>query len=775
MTPRALYATATRLALFLLLLLTPLAARAQTEALRPAFLTVSVNGQPRADSAKFLQGPGGALYASAVALGEWRIRLPEGEPLRFEGDLYYRISSIPGLRVNFSEADQSIEIVAGPGTFERQQVALTGQEAPAMTAPSAGAYLSYDVFAERNGSRTSVSGAFDAAIFTRHGVGSASIIASAGGGRTKLVRLETAWTIDRPGKMTSLRIGDSISLAGPGAAPVRFAGLHYYRNFAVQPGFITMPLPATQGSATVPSVVDIYVNNVLQSSREIAPGPFELTNIPVQTGRGTVQLVVRDLLGREIVSEQPYYASLRLLRRNLHDFSWEAGFIRRDFGFRSNRYGAFMASATHRYGLTDNFTVEGTAQISKSLQMAGFSLASLASNFGQFDFSGSLSHSRKGVGYRIAASTERATRTLSFGLRTEYQSGNYAYLGMSQTVLPPRFTAQAYANLPVRRGSLGLNVFYRDLRDRPDESLAGMFASFQVSRTVSLHAFARTAFVGPRNTALGLNLAFALGGRRSAAAGLERKPDGIAGYASFQSDPPAGPGGGYRVSASLGAIRTAEASYLHNLPMATLGAQVSHASGRTGVRLSARGSLGFMGGDVFASRDLGPSFAVVEVPGFAGVRVYADNQPVGVTGRSGKLVVPRLRAFEPNVLRIDEADLPLDASIDATEIIVSPYARSGTAVRFPVRSERGVLMQVRLEDGRALPAGARVWPQAGGVETVAVSGGMVYAPAVTGRVEFSASWEGERCAFTAQVPDNDDPQPRLDNLICRRTPTYAAH
>ena len=90
------------------------------------------------------------------------------------------------------------------------------------------------------------------------------------------------------------------------------------------------------------------------------------------------------------------------------------------------------------------------------------------------------------------------------------------------------------------------------------------------------------------------------------------------------------------------------------------------------------------------------------------MRVYADDQLVGVTGRDGSVTVPNLRAFEPNRLRIDEADLPLEAQIDATEQVVRPFARTGSVVRFPVRMERGVLMRVRREDGTDLPAGAMV-------------------------------------------------------------------
>ena len=181
-----------------------------------------------------------------------------------------------------------------------------------------------------------------------------------------------------------------------------------------------------------------------------------------------------------------------------------------------------------------------------------------------------------------------------------------------------------------------------------------------------------------------------------------------------------------------------------------------------------------MGGNAFASRSLGESFATVRVPNGPGVRVYADDHLIGVTGAKGTLVVPGLRAYESNRIRIDENDLPLDVQLAATDIAVRPFARSGVLVAFDVRRERGVLMKVALEDGRPLPAGARVVADDGSASAVAVSGGMVYLPDIAGTIALTAAWEGGSCDFTAIVPDDDDPQPRLDGLVCRERPVYAS-
>lgn len=754
---------------------TALAQAGGGDALRPALLEVVVNGQQQSEPVLFLRGPEDALYVPAAMLAEWRVNPPSEPPLSHEGELYYRLASLGPARVDLSEADQAVTIDLPAAAFAVQRAELgAGEELP-MSRPGTGAFFNYDVLAEHSRSDTSLSGAFEAGLFTPHGVGVTGFVASAGAGPERLVRLDTYWEIDRPGSVTSIRIGDSISSAGPGASPVRFAGVQYFRNFRVRPGFITMPLPASAGEAAVPSVVDVYVNNVLQGSQEVAPGPFELANIPVQSGGGRVQLVVRDLLGREVVSEQPYYASTLLLRRGLHDFSYEAGFVRDGFGSRSHDYGELMASTTHRYGVSDRVTVEGHLQASESRQMAGAAVNLLAFDLGQLGLSASASRSERGSGFRAAASFERRTLGLSVGLLGEYASAGYAVIGMPDDYVPPRFTVQAFADLPLPRGSIGVNLLHRSLRgDEPQETVAGVFGTWQLSRTASVQMFARHSMFSSGETIVGANLSLALGGRRSASASVEHGGRGFSGAVGMQDSPPVGVGGGYRFAAGFGQFERAEAAYVHNLPMATLNAQVAHAGGTTGVRLSAAGAVGLIGGEAFASRTLGDSFAAVIVEGYPGLRVYADDQLVGVTDSGGTLVVPGLRAFEANRIRIDETDLPLEAQVEATEVMVRPFARSGTRVRFAVRAERGVLMRVRREDGSAVPAGARAQVEGSDEAHIVASGGELYIPALSGTKRLTIVWEGGACAFAAKVPDTDDPQPRLDGLVCRAAAAVAA-
>jgi outer membrane usher protein len=524
----------------------------------------------------------------------------------------------------------------------------------------------------------------------------------------------------------------------------------------------------------VPSVVDVYVNSSLQGQQQVAPGPFELSNVPVPSGGGTVQLVVRDLLGREVVTEQGYYASIQLLRRGLHDFSYEAGFLREDFGRKSNRYGSFFASTTQRYGFSDHITGEAIVQASRSRQMAGVAVTGVVFDLAQVGGSVSVSHSPAGTGFRAAASVERRASGLSFGLLADYTSRAYSTIGLRDDKPPPRYTLQAFADMPLPRGGIGVNLIHRSIRGEADETLAGAFATWRISNTLSLQVYARHSIFGKSRTSFGAHLAIALGGRRSASASIDGGRGGSAGYVSYQHDAPPGTGSGYRATARIGESSGAEATYVRNFSLASVSAQASYARGRAGVRLSATGAVGLMGGRAFASRTLGDSFASVRLDGFAGVRVYADNQAVGVTDRNGFIIVPGLRPFERNTIRIEQADLPLDTTLASEEVAVRPFARTGTAIRFNLRRERGVLISVRLEEGGALPAGAQVRVDGLAQSYVAVSGGEVYVPNLTGTALLRASWGGGTCQFSATVPESDDPQPRLEGLICRRNPDYAA-
>src|SRR5262249_52888690 len=237
-----------------------------------------------------------------------------------------------------------------------------------------GGFFNYNLLGQTGAGTQNLSGLFEAGLFGPHGVltnSSALNLSSVASGTPSFVRLDTTWFRDNPAEMTSLRVGDSITRTSEWGRPVRFGGIQYGTDFATRPGFITFPLQAASGVAALPSVVDVFVNGNRVGEQSVRPGPFSITNIPPITGQGDVQLVVRDAMGREQVITQPFYASPQLLGAGLEDFSYQAGFLRNNYGLDSSDYGSAFGSALYRRGIPNRLTLEGEAEATPDIGAGG--------------------------------------------------------------------------------------------------------------------------------------------------------------------------------------------------------------------------------------------------------------------------------------------------------------------------------------------------------------------------------------------------------------------
>ncbi len=97
------------------------------------------------------------------------------------------------------------------------------------------------------------------------------------------------------------------------------------------------------------------------------------------------------------------------------------------------------------------------------------------------------------------------------------------------------------------------------------------------------------------------------------------------------------------------------------------------------------GSIVGIGGEVLLSRPVDDGFALVKVPQQRGVRVLANNQLSGRTGRRGSLFVPDLRSYLSSPIGIVQDDLPVEVNLgDVQQEIAVPY-RGGAVVTFEAK------------------------------------------------------------------------------------------
>ena len=740
--------------------------RVAPAALVDTLVMVTVNGVTSGEPVTLLRGAGNSFYASRAMLAAWRITTAAAPAIVRGGVEYRLLNAIPGLALEFAEAEQSLAITAAPEILGHTRLAYPDLALGDEVVGGTGAFVNYDVTAQLAAGDVSVAGLFEAGIFTRWGVGTTSFLGNLASGAARLTRLATNWTIDDPAKMRSIRLGDSVSRGGAGGAPLRFGGVQVARNFAVQPGFVTFPLPSIAGSAALPSVVDIYVNGTRSDSRDLPPGPFQIIDVPIVTGGGDIQLVVRDLLGRETLFSQSYYAAPTLLRRGLHDYSYEAGLLRRSFGVESNDYGAMMVSATHRYGITDSLTGEVHGEATRHVQVAGAAAAMVVRQLGHVEASLAASHSGRGAGAWGRLGLERRTGRLTLGASAELSSKDYQTVGSAPGRLPPASVLQAFAGLPLGFGSLGLSYLRRDGRGEPDAEFASASASVRLGGRASLQLAGRKSLAGEREFAAQASLMLAAGDRASASTGVSLSDGQASLTAAYEKYRPVGEGVGYRLAASVGRVDRLDARIGLNSRFGSHEAQLTWTDGKTGVRLSTAGGIGIIAGGAFASRPLSQSFARVKVGDYANVRVYADNQLVGRTGPNGTLVLPRLRPFDRNQVRIELADLPWDAHVAGDERSVRPYDRHGIVVDFRAGPARAAIIRVLLATGSPLPPGSTVRLDGAAVDFISAPGGEVYVTGLEARNTAVASWAGGTCRLTFDFTPSAEPQPRLGDVVC---------
>lgn len=198
-----------------------------------------------------------------------------------------------------------------------------------------------------------------------------------------------------------------------------------------------------------------------------------------------------------------------------------------------------------------------------------------------------------------------------------------------------------------------------------------------------------------------------------------------------------------------------------------LSADVNASADQQTVRLGAQGGVVIADSRVFASRRVQDSFALVEVPGYANVGVGFQSSILTRTDEDGVALLTRLMPYQRNSIRLDPTELPINAEIDNIEQVVVPSARSGVKVVFPVRSGRGALLHILLENGKTAPAGALIELAGDNKEFFVARRGEAFITGLQPRNSLRMKWDKRTCIFDVILPPGDlDDIARLGPLVC---------
>lgn len=745
-------------------------------------LEITVNSAPA--GSWVLLDRDGTLYAPAEAFDEWRVnRRPKAAPFSYLGQQWYALSAVPGVDAQIDFVNQSMNLEFKPQAFASTWLTQPASERPPLTPATLGIFANYDISftrtAQRDAESTQNLGAFvELGASNKWGVLTSTYSALNLTSHDPLTprnvrRLETTFTSDLPDVNLTLRLGDSATRNGIWGRSTYFGGVQLGRNFGLTPGFISQPMPLIRGISSAPSTVELYINDALRQTSQVPTGPFAITNFPQLTGNGQARLVVRDALGRETVLLQDFFSHTELLKQNLSDWSVEVGAVRKNIGVSNADYGQRFASGLLRHGLNQYLTIEARGELGSSTRGAGVGfvgalpfdvLGQLAMAFSRDDIAGR--------GQQWLAGLEYTRTRHSLTLRGEGSSRNYRQLGQDAYSLPSRRQLSgSYTYSSESFGAIGLG-YARVLGygQSPWTTYSANY-SIRIGRRSSLSF--NVVHIGGREgvggTAYAVNLLIPLENQLSVSNYLSHRSGQTDVYTSANQGLSGETGFSWR---TLGGQRTgqnyAEGGIAYQGMNGKITADITASASQQAVRLGAQGGLVAIDGQLFASRPIQDSFALVEVPGYADVQVGFQGNMLARTNKDGKALVPRLQPYQANNIRLDPNELPISAELDSIEQVVVPGNRSGVIVKFPVRSGRGALIKIVFDDGQPAPAGAEIELIGDKQEFYVARRGEAFITGLQPANRLRLQWAGASCVFSVDLPpaSNQDEIARVGPLKC---------
>ncbi|MNR82628.1 F1 capsule-anchoring protein precursor [compost metagenome] len=683
----------------------------------------------------------------------------------------YALDSIQGLSYSIDQNTLTLEIYAPIEAFQTSSINIRPKEERLPKSTTHGVFINYDLSAvHTDRHQTSYAGLMEGIVFNDWGTAMLGAVVRVNEHNNETIRTDTYWQKDLPAQMQSLVIGDTIDFASDWSRPARFAGFRWGRDFSLQPGYISYPMPSISGSAALPSTIDILVNNQKTQMQTVNSGPFDLTNIPVVTGSGELNLIVRNLLGQQTLITKSYYTSPKLLEKDVVDFSFQAGFLRENYGVKSNDYGAFFSSGLWRQGLSKLTTVEGRFELQEDRQAIGGIIDQVLGDFALVRLGGGISNDKDHQGGHYLVGLERTSLAGAGSIRWEYFDKNYHQFASIEDEIKPRERIIAGYGLPVSKHiSAGLNYTSQSDWDGDLFQLLSVSLSISFPENIFLNTYATKNLDTQQGWSGGLSLTIPLDKQRSAASSIVRDSSGqqITTIELNQSVP-SGLGFGWGLRASDDPQQRLYTNLVWNTNKGQLVAEaVENSDWNTSVRLAANGTVGWFNHLFFATQNLGQqSFAVVKVGDFADIPIYRSNQLAAHTNNQGLALIPNLLPYQENKISIDPTELPLDAEIQGIEDFPQPYARSGIFVNLPVRRSHNILMTILQADNAVVPLGAKVKIGGRTDEFIVGKRGEVYLIDLVEKNHMTVTWENEKCELEITPNLNAPHGTEFPPLIC---------
>ena len=758
-------------------------------------LDVSVNGNAKANIVPFMIMPDGSIVISGSELKEIGLKLPQGTSDTQSIDL----STLPGVKVAYNDATQKIDltvpnelllaaVVDGRGevTFEKPQRSDFGVLLNYL------GFVSSDV---TSGLRQvdNVALSLDTRIVSPFGsLEQSGIVQQANGRETEIYRLDTQFSYTDVDLATTFRLGDTISVAAPWARPIRLFGLQGVSNYAVRPDIVTAALPSFDGSAEVPTTLDVYVNNVKTYSRDVLAGPYSLRNIPGVSGQGDVEIVTRDVTGREVRTRLPFFATSSLLNPGVYEFGAQLGYARYFYAVSNFTYGDKpLGTASLRAGVTDWLTLEGYGEGGAGLENLGGGATLKLFNFGTLTLAAQASRFKSEFGYQpyIAFDTTIGDYRLAFSSQRTigpYEdlasvtaepvagSGSFGLFSWDRDQSPAAWTEEDARRArpsraidrvsistsgPFEQSRISLSYASVERASGDNSQLVSALYSQSLTRSMSLFVNGTLDLASNSSAFLSVGLSGSLDDVSVSSGSTFSQRGGVSSSLSAGRGLSSEPGSvGWRIGAAASGTElvagSAAAAYMTDF--ARFGLSGTATSNERRGEGEIEGSIGMIGTSLAFGSRVDGAFAIADV-GQPGIDVLQNGRRVGTSNFLGNVLVP-LVPYQPNSVSVDLTKISDELIFSSTDERVVPGYGSGIRLTFkPAVNGRSAIIALVDGDGVELPAGLLGKLERTGDDVVVGRGGEVFASDLTDNDVIIIEREDGTCRAPVQLsPETKD-------------------
>ena len=207
--------------------------------------------------------------------------------------------------------------------------------------------------------RLQLDGAQRAGSWVLENVGSLPIGQSSGSSSREITRLVRDW----PQHAIRLVMGDISSVARSGVASIPMGGLQISRRFNLSPGLNPQSQPSQSLALPNGGSVDVKTNGFVSRTLHLAPGVYNLQDIPVFTGANAVELVVVEPGGKKSVHQFDYFFDSALLAKEFAEYDFSIGHPRQ-IGLNGQYYvgDQTVVAGSWRQGITNDTTLGAAIQ-----------------------------------------------------------------------------------------------------------------------------------------------------------------------------------------------------------------------------------------------------------------------------------------------------------------------------------------------------------------------------------------------------------------------------